>query len=193
MSVSWSSFLLFSRKKKEKERYFHDSETQELFDTLLTTAKERIESISKGDLFWRAQLGCADDPLYDNGQIIDYNAIPHPIERMKPLADKAREGRINPKGIPYLYLSTDEKTAVSEVGPWVGSYVTIAQFETIKDLRVIDCSRGEINLMTMTVFDLDKLWKLKQTTPEDDIKTIWRWIDLAFSEPVDRNDKGEYE
>ena len=180
--------MLFAIKKKQKERYFHDSETHELFETLLTTAKEHTESISKGNLFWRAQLGCANDPLYDNGLIIDYNAIPHPIERMKPLADKAREGRINPKGIPCLYLSTDEKTAISEVRPWVGFYVTVAQFETIKDLRVIDCSRGKINSMFMTATDLDKLWKLEQPTPEESIKTIWLWIDKEFSEPIDRID-----
>ena len=33
--------------------------------TLLTTAKERIESIPKGQRYWRAQLGYDDDPLYD--------------------------------------------------------------------------------------------------------------------------------
>jgi len=190
MSVSWNSFLSFRRKKKQEERYFHDNETQEFFDTLLTTAKNRIESIPKGQLFWRAQLSCSCEPAYDlDGRIIDYNVIPYPQKRMKPEPEKVSEGRINSKEIPCLYLSTDEKTAMSEVRPWVGSYVTIAQFEMLKDLKVIDCSRGEIDPIAMTAADLDKLWKLKQTTPEEDINTIWQWIDLAFSEPVERNDK----
>ena len=73
--------------------------------------------------------------------------------------------------------------------PWVGSYVTVAQFETLKDLKMIDCSRGEINPMNVTVADLDKLWKLKQPTPEEAIKTIWRWVDKDFSRPVEHNDK----
>lgn len=187
MSISWNSYLLFRDKKKEI-RYFNDTETQELFDTLLTTAKERIESIPEGQTFWRAQLGYEDDPLYDNGHIVDYNAVPLTVERMKPLVDKACEGRINPKGIPCLYLSTDEKTAISEVRPWIGSYITVAKFETLKNLKVIDCSRGAINPMNVTVADLDKLWKLKQPTPEEAIQTIWRWVDKDFSEPVDRND-----
>jgi hypothetical protein len=42
--------------------------------------------------------------------------------------------------------------------------------------------------MNVTVADSDKLRKLKQTTPEEAIKTIWRWVDKDFSEPVDRND-----
>lgn len=189
MSVSWNSFLLFRRKKKEKERYFHDKETQEFLETLITTARDRIESIPKGQLAWRAQLGCAYEPACDfDGQIIDYNAVPYSSERMRPKAEKVTDGRINTRGIPCLYLASNGKTAISEVRPWVGSYVTIAQFEMLKDLKVIDCSCSGIDPMDITAADLDRLWPLKQTTPEEDIKTIWRWIDKEFSEPVDRND-----
>jgi len=188
MSVSWNSYLIFRDKKKEI-RHFNDTETQELFDILLTTAKERIESIHKEQRYWRAQLGCDDEPACDfDGRIIDYNVVPYSSKRMRPESEKAFEGRINSKGIPCLYLATDEKTAISEIRPWVGSYVTIAQFETLKELKIIDCSRSEISPMAMTAADLDELWKLRQTTPEEDIKAIWQWIDLAFSEPVDRND-----
>ncbi|MCK4886041.1 MAG: RES family NAD+ phosphorylase [Planctomycetes bacterium] len=185
----WNDFRSFGQKKKQEERYFHDEQTQRFFTTLLTTARDRIKSIRKGQLFWRAQLGCGDDPLYDNGQIVDYNAVPFTTERMKPLAGKIGEGRINPKGIPCLYLATDEKTAISEIRPWVGSYVTIVQFKTLKNLKVIDCSLSKINPMAMTVADLDKLWKFKPPTPEEAIKTIWEWIDLAFCRPVENNDK----
>lgn len=189
MSVLWNSFLSFRCKKKQQERYFHDKETQQFFDTLLTTAKERIESIHKGQQYWRAQLNCAYQPARDlDGSIIDYNVVPYSSKRMKPEPCKASEGRMNSKGIPCLYLATDEKTAVSEVRPWVGSYVTVAQFETLRELRIIDCSLGEIKPMILTAADLDKLYKLKQQTSEETIKTIWRWIDLAFHEPVEHND-----
>ena len=181
MSILWSSFLSFKHKKKQEGRYFHDKETQEFFATLLTTAKERIESIPKGQKYWRAQLGYDDSPCYDH-------IVPHSSKRMKPEHGKALEGRINPKEIPCLYLATDENTAISEVRPWVGSYVTVAKFETLKELNVIDCSRGEIDPMNVTARDLDKLWKLEQPTPEETIKTIWRWVDKDFSEPVNRND-----
>ena len=187
MPVSWNSYLLFERKIKER-RYLYDKETLELFDMLLTTAKERIELIPKGQQYWRAQLGFEKDPLYDKDEVVDYTAVPFAAKRMKPLADKACEGRINPKGIPCLYLSTVEKTAISEIRPPLGSCVTVAQFETIKDLEVIDCSRGVINPMDRSVADLDKLWKLDKPTEEEALETIWRWIDLAFSKPVDRKD-----
>jgi hypothetical protein len=189
MFKSWNSFLSFRDKKKQEVRYFHDKEAQEFFAGVMTTVQNRIKVLPKGQQYWRAQLGHCNDPLYDNGQIVDYNAVPYSDKRMKPLAEKASGGRVNPEGIPYLYLSTDEKTAISEVRPWVGSYVTVAQFKTLKALKIIDCSCGEIDPMNRTVLDLDKLWKLKPQTTEEAIKTVWRWIDLAFSEPVDHNDK----
>ena len=189
MFALWNSFLIFRDKKKQKERYFHDNETRQFFDILLATAKHRTEVIAKGQIFWRAQLGCGDDPCYTGDSIVGYILIPYSSKRMKPLEDEACEGRINPRGIPCLYLSTDEKTAISEIRPWVGSYATVAQFEMLKDLKVIDCSCGEINPMDVTVADLDKLWKLKPPPLDEALKTIWRWIDKEFSEPVERNDK----
>ena len=35
---------------------------------------------------------------------------------------------------------------------------------------------------------MDLLFKLKPPTPEEATETVWRWIDLSFSEPVDRGD-----
>lgn len=186
MSVSWSDFLSFRQKRTQEKRYLHDDETQAFFDAILATAKERIRIIPKGQKFWRAQRGSARDA---DGTIIDYNAVPYSSKRMKPLADKASEGRINSKGIPCLYLATDEKTAISEIRPWVGSYVTVAQFETLGELKVIDCSCGKIDPMNVSVADMDKLFKLNPPTPKEAIKTMWRWIDKAFSEPVGHDDK----
>lgn len=119
MFKSWNSYLSFKDKKKQ-ERYFHDKKDHEFLADVLATAQERVELIPKGQQYWRAQLGCDNAPIYDDGQIISYNSVPYSAKRMRPLADKAFEGRINPKGIPFLYLSTDEKTAISEVRPWVG-------------------------------------------------------------------------
>jgi hypothetical protein len=190
MFKAWNSFISFANTTRHKERYFYNKDIQEFFREVLATAQERIESIPKGQQYWRAQLGCNDDPCYDdNGNILAYNAVPYPTERMTPSADKACENRANPKGIPFLYLSTDETTAISEVRPWVGSYVTVAQFETLKNLRLLDCSYGEINPMNCTVSDLDKLWKLTPQEPEEATKVVWRWIDLSFSKPVDHDDK----
>ena len=59
---------------------------------------------------------------------------------MKPLPTRATEGRANPKGIPALYLTTHKKTAMSEVRPGLGSFVSCAHFTTTRDLKIIDFS-----------------------------------------------------
>jgi hypothetical protein len=186
--MQWNSYLSFVEKIISSRRYFHDKNTEEFFENLLITANKRIAMISAGQHLWRAQSGYRKDPLYDiDGKVIDYNAIPYSQERMKPNPEKAADGRVNPKGIPCLYLASDEKTAIAEVRPWVGVYVTVAQFTTIRTLKILDCSNGEIDPMNVTVNDLDKLFKLRLLEPDEAIRTVWRWIDKGFSGPVDRD------
>lgn len=55
-----------------------------------------------------------------------------------PLPSQASHGRGNPEGISYLYLASDEDTALSEVKPYLGKNVTIGKFIIPKDLSVID-------------------------------------------------------
>jgi hypothetical protein len=189
MFQSWSSFLSFKEKVEHEERYFYNKDIQEFLDEVMITGSERIESVPMGQRYWRAQLGSDEVPCYDfNGTLVDYNPVPYTVKRMKPLPDKVPEGRVNPKGIPYLYLATDEKTAVSEMRQWVGKYITLAEFETCRDLKFVDCSRCDIDPMNTTVHDLDMLWKLKPPEAQETTLTVWRWIDMAFSKPIDRCD-----
>ena len=59
---------------------------------------------------------------------------------MMPLPDRANEGRVNPKGIPCLYFSSDRDTAMTETRPWIGSLVSVAQFVMLRELTVVDWS-----------------------------------------------------
>lgn len=97
---------------------------------------------------------------------------------MRPLHDRAYEGRVNPKGIPCLYLATTRQVAMSEVRPWLGSVVSVARFEVQCDLTVVDCS----------VFHGTTVPQIEASTSEDVEKTVWAHIDHAFSRPVTRSD-----
>lgn len=62
-----------------------------------------------------------------------------PIEKMRaPPPNVASHGRANPAGIPYLYVASDRRTAISEVRPHTGEKVCIADFTTPPDLSLID-------------------------------------------------------
>ncbi len=99
---------------------------------------------------------------------------------MKPLTDRATEGRVNPKGIPCLYLSTDRETAMAETRPWIGSYVSVAHFVVRRDLDVIDCSLDDE--APLIIFDE------AEPEPAEREKDTWWYINQAFSEPVTRSD-----
>lgn len=55
-----------------------------------------------------------------------------------PPKELAGAGRMNPAGIPYLYLAFDEKTALAETRSKAGVAATISSWSPARDLHVID-------------------------------------------------------
>ncbi len=68
-----------------------------------------------------------------------------------PPKELASHGRANPAGIPYLYLASNDITAVSEIRPHTGEVVSVAQFSIHDDLEIIDLANPR---KTVTPFQL---------------------------------------
>jgi hypothetical protein len=173
---SWRSYWDFEVAVRRGLRYLRSAETDAFLSTVLATSKQRQVEIKKGQIFWRAQLGHdwreeGDDPDFE---------VPcaYSPARMKPLRDRAEEGRVNAKGIPCLYLSTRKETAISEVRPWIDSYISVGQFKLIKTITVIDCSKYHNKTPLF----------LEEPSEEKIEKAVWSHIDRAFSEPMARRD-----
>lgn len=98
---------------------------------------------------------------------------------MKPLPNSATEGRANPKGIPCLYLATDCKTAMSEVRPWIGKKISLAKFQTVRDLRIVACNQAATQGVPLIVGEISK---------EKREELLWAEIGKAFSEPISPDD-----
>lgn len=177
---SWQSYGLFANEVVRYNRYIHNNETESFLKTLAESSNKRIKYIKSGSALWRAQLGCDYRPYKENGDILFDEQVPYSEERMYALPNRAKDGRANPKGIPYLYLSTKRKTALSEVRPWIGSIVTLALFKTIHELKIIDCS---IHGNTKTPYLLGD-----EPSPEKREEFVWKHIDNAFSRPVEQSD-----
>lgn len=175
---SWQSFHHFEQSVKKKNRYIYDSDVRDFLQTVLETSKSKIEKIKKGGILWRAQIGNDWEPHYEGKEYIDDFPRPFNRKRMKPLEHLACEGRANAKGIPYLYLSTDKETAMAEVRPWIGSYISISQFKLIKDVTLVTCVSE------------DKGYKIyfKEPKPQKREIAVWKDIDKAFSRPVSQNE-----
>ena len=173
---TWRAFSRFEREVSRNRRYIRSEQADRFLDGVRSTCSSRESHLSKGRGFWRAQLGHAWRSIDD---IDDEIPSAYSPDRMKPLSDRALEGRANPKGIPVLYLCSNKEAAMSEVRPWLGSMISLAQFETTKPLKVVDCTRSS-EQRTLIYFD----------EPSDDEidSAVWSEIDRAFTKPVTRSD-----
>jgi len=66
----------------------------------------------------------------------------------------AAAGRMNARGISVFYGANDQKTAIAEVRPPVGSQVAVAQFEIVRKLRLLDLTAVSDVRVTGSIFDL---------------------------------------
>ncbi|WP_406569447.1 RES family NAD+ phosphorylase [Aeromonas media] len=78
--------------------------------------------------------------VFDNLNKVE-DALKHPEKNFGPPPyEHATSGRMNANGIPVFYGSTSPTIAIAEVRPAVGSYVVVAQFRSVKTLRILDIS-----------------------------------------------------
>lgn len=174
---SHRSFREFAHRAMRKVRYIRDREADDFLETLWETSLTRQETLDGGFLF-RAQVGHEwDQQDQGEGVVID---LPMPLDpdRMKPLTDRAREGRANPKGIPVIYLANDDKTAVAEVRPWVGAYVSVGSFRILRSLRIVNFDTGGAGTK----------FYLNEPDGQEREKAVWADIDRAFAAPINLSD-----
>jgi hypothetical protein len=174
---SWRDFWMFEQETKNRTRYVYAPEVKAFIDTVLQTTEKRVEVLKQEQILWRAQLGCDWELIYEGDEYIDDRPTPHPPKRMKPLSGRASEGRANPKGIPYLYLATNRDTALAEVRPWLDTFISVGQFKTSRELRLVNCTTDRKNFLF-----------LKEPSAEEREESVWTHIDRAFARPVSPSD-----
>jgi hypothetical protein len=187
------NYTHFSERVRRKRRYVLGVEENAFLDTVMATIRDRSGPLKEGTIFYRAQQGINWREVTDlEGNIVNEEPEGFGPERMKPRPNRATEGRANPAGISVLYLGTTEQTAISEVRPWIGASLSVAQFKTLKQLKAIDLSRGHGKSSFFSVmhrFMNDG----EQPTAEEKEKAVWIDIDNAFSRPVTlSDDKADY-
>jgi len=174
--TSWRSYWHFRQSVRRELRFVRTPETEAFIAAVLETSESRRVTIPSGRLFWRAQLGHDWRPM--NSDTDDEIPCAFPRSRMKPLPDRAWDGRANPRGIPCLYVATTKETAMAEVRPWVGSYVSVGQFRTHRELKVVDCGRSHEGFA----------FHFEEPDEAGRMDAVWRDIDRAFAEPMTRSD-----
>jgi len=175
MFASWRDYWKFENEVRRQRRYSLTNEARRFLEGIAATCPSRVEQVPEGWRGWRAQLG--HDWRYDDGAEGEVACAFNP-DRMKPLADRAHEGRVNPKGIPCLYMATTPETAMSEVRPWVGSSVSLGEFIVARPLQIVNCCKYHEK---MPIF-------LKEPDRGEIEKAVWAYIDRAFARPVTSSD-----
>jgi hypothetical protein len=172
------SYFTFSHSVRRDYRYVYDERMENFLEQIRQSCMTRRYLLGKGSTVWRAQRGCEwRDITQGTGaewvREILTQPVPYKWERMLPRKDRTSEGRVNPKGIPCLYVASDRDTAMSEVRPSKHEIVTLASLDIVRDLSLVDCGA--------TSTEVDQLLISSHPTDTD---SIWHHINEAFSRPV---------
>lgn len=157
--ISWEKFC---STLKNNIRFHTDYINLNILNYILNSV---VKTHSAGTKFFRARLSC-------NGQKYNCN------EMGPPPCLKATDGRANPAGISYLYLSDNEDTTSYEIRASINDYITIGEFYSNEELKIIDLS------------SLDKISPfcgINQTTYAINLETLKK-ISIDISKPLSSTD-----
>jgi hypothetical protein len=178
---SADAYRLFVASVKHDRRFIYEQQVGSFLEAVTETSVSRVQTLKAGQILWRAQLG-STSRVQDEGTPEEMEVeAPFFEGRMKPTPTAVGDGRANPRGIAYLYLATTLTTAGSELRPWLGASISISQFRTNRELKIVDCTSDK------------KRWPFKGFNaemtgtvpwgPEDFESVVWGDIGEAMSIP----------
>ncbi|SRR5579883_531045 len=102
--------------------------------------------------WYRARIQTGDAPFV----IGDMGAPPNKV---------ASHGRANPAGIPYLYLASNQKTAISEIRPHTGELACVADFRTPATLKLVDLRNPKKSVSPFLLADAADIARMRGDLP----------------------------
>ena len=128
---------------RTERRWIFDGPTMRFLDAVRAASKFRETVVKPGKHLWRCQIGCTPRTM-TIGEGPDEVEVeeewPHPASRMIPNPKCSRNGqRANPPGICYLYLATRPGTAMAEMRPWLGAWLSVSAFKVQRNLKLVVC------------------------------------------------------
>lgn len=123
-----------------ENRFFVDERFQKLLFNLFFDPQSRYVAQDQllPKVFFRARVYNESDAQVRFDHPEKYNGFQGFDEKHSgaPCSDSARASRANPEGISYLYVATDEATAIKEVRAQPGDYVSVATV-TLRDMIIV--------------------------------------------------------
>ena len=161
-----------------KNRYILKNKWSKFVSTILDTALARQEVIYDSDCFFRARIDkkkqLVAEKYNKQGELEGYKLQPFSEKEIgMPPSEKATAGRVNPKGISCLYLSSCRETALLEARSWIAQTIMIAEFEILNKLKCINVASEQRD------YDF-----YIETPPEVCEQRVWASINNSFSQPL---------
>lgn len=185
--AEWDGYQTFATRVRLDRRFATDRASRDFIATVLATVPARDMNLTEGQILYRAQIGVDYGHTVVNGEEVGIEPRGFSSERMKPIPAKATVGRANPAGIAFLYLASAVKTAISEVRPWIGSTLSVAQFRMLRNMRIVNLTLGH-GQFGFGLLTLDQLEGAAPVDSETKRRAVWTDIDNAFSRPVTRSE-----
>lgn len=148
-------------------RFFADQTFLSTFNNICNEYKKVIE---KGTRLYRGRINefLIKKPFPDN-------------EMGMPDSSVISINRANPPGINYLYLSDDPDTVIAELRPNKGTYITVAEFEIVKDTLVLELSdRIPYPEIDNTLFSFAMLLGFEYSRPINAIKKLIEYLPTQY-------------
>jgi hypothetical protein len=131
------SWYTFRYMVKHYARFFDFEEAffnrAQLLEPIWELFEDMTQNLPTGSSLWRARIA-------------ENNERPKQADKIRkelgpPPLGKAKNNRMSPAGISYIYLSGSEDTCIAEVKPNAGQGVWLGNFVTKKDLKLLDLTK----------------------------------------------------
>ncbi len=165
---AWAKIIKLQTYIEYNNRVVLSYECQEILDSIFEGLNKGYP-IETGTKLYRAQTG------YEK---VGLSYSPLSTDRMDaPDPEKAKGGRVSFSGIMCLYLATAWQTALAEMRPWKGAYITLVPFVTVRELNLLDLTKNAIDsIVDINVRSISKLISLNFSAPMEDYEEHVKYI-----------------
>ncbi len=140
-------FIRWRKIVSNSNRYYNGTPLLKYLDDHKSFLEYEVHT---GDVFFRGRVFNLDDVISDDSEFFDWIYEENAVFQGYKAADSgappikiAKEGRLNGNGISFLYTSSDDETAISELRPTRMEIISVAKFVAKKNVLFADLTQSK--------------------------------------------------
>lgn len=157
VSLGEHSILSTLKQELDIKNYF---EVEVAFESTFQPLQKSVSgTIHQSEQFFRARIGApakAANFHYIEPRSVFYQPYTGQAIGAPPVGN-AHAGRLNRPGVSFLYLASDMDTAIAEIRPHPGEFVSVGSFTASRDISIADFSKHDLGRLFADDQELDLL------------------------------------